>query len=106
MQTDIIPRHNSVLYQLLRFVLNWYGFQTTGKPQIEYSNNKVLIYCNIWIFIIREISQNVLDLVLYFHEGKQIQIIDVSIPDEDNLEWRSDDKIQKDGPLSIELQKL
>jgi len=48
----------------------------------------------------------VLDLVLYFHEGKQIQIIDVSIPDEDNLEWRSDDKIQKDGPLSIELQKL
>jgi hypothetical protein len=106
MQTDIIPRHNSVLYQLLRFVLNRYGFQNTGKPQTEYSNNKVLIHCNTRILTIREVSHNVPDLVIYLHEEKRIQIIDVAIPYEDNLERRTEDKIQKYGPLMIELQKL
>jgi hypothetical protein len=106
MRSDIIPRHNSVLYQLLRFVLNRYGFQIIGKPQTEYSNNKVLIHCNTSILTIREIKHNVPDLVIYLHEEKRIQIIDVAIPHEDNLESRTEDKIQKYGPLMIELQKL
>jgi hypothetical protein len=106
MNSDIIPRHNSVLYHLLRMILNRNGIQYNGTVQTEYANDKIRIQCNCKILTIREIEHNVPDLVVYLHERKQIQIIDIAVPYDDNLEMRYNEKIQKYGPLQIELQKL
>lgn len=106
MNSDIIPRHNSVLYHLLRMILDRNGIQHNGTVQTEYSTDKVRIQCNCKILTIREVEHNVPDLVVYLHERKQIQIIDIAVPYDDNLEMRYNEKIQKYGPLQIELQKL
>ena len=102
----IIPRHNRVVSELARTILDTYGHSIAKHAPLapEYTEKGFHLVVDQPVDTGQDIQYNRPDLVLYDHGQKVVRIFEVTVPHDDLLETREQQKADKYEPLKAAMR--
>ena len=103
--SDTMKKHDRTLKPLVYHLFEKYKFDihVNKNPNNRYENNEAIINWNIRMIMEQKVQKNFPDIVVIDKNQKKIFIIDVTVPFDDNLDFREKDKVNKYGELKIQL---
>lgn len=110
--TDYTQRHNNVAKIIHQALLQKYGMLRDNTPYYKYNpdtiteNSQAKIYWDKTIYTDRTIPHNRPDITLIHKSSKQTFLIDIAVPNDNNVEHKEQEKRDKYLPLAIEVKEL
>lgn len=113
--TEYTHRHNKVAGYIHWNICKAFGMEVCAKyyehipetiTNIKNKDNEVTVMWDLPIITDRQINANRPDIVVHDKKNKTCQLIDISVPDDSNVQLKENEKIMKYKNLEIEISRM
>lgn len=110
--THYTERHNAVAKLIHQQIINTYEIETTNEPYYKYipqpihENEKFKIYWDRAIITDRTIINNRPDITIVNKENKTTTLVEISVPNDNNINKKYSEKLAKYEQLAIEIKNI